>query len=238
MQGMIDIDMIEQLEPPVQSDHGSTPFRIQKSCSRILGVFIIGILCLALFACDIFILGHEERYNPLDPDNKLVEVRDKSLPITRDGYVMEPAEAFFDDSLLIANWDTSPFSHILIEFDTSQAPDFVNSAVLEFYATSVCTLNGAEVLLVAEPWEKNSVSWTQIESIEFIDTSFPMSSLEVFVTKDYASCDVTEYVQRMIETGRNYGFLLRSWSASYLEFESSRGANPPRLRVWGLDIPD
>jgi hypothetical protein len=191
-----------------------------------------------LVSCDAFLFSREGRWNILDPDNELVEVNGLALPVARDGFVSAFEERYFDDPFLISEWMSPPALNILIQFDTSDLPEYVTSAVLELYVSPSSQTSGMDVYLIIEPWDENTVTWAQILSSSFSDTTVPVIPyLDVMNLGKYVGCDVTEYVQRIKKTGRNFGFLLTSWS-NRLEFHSSRETNPPRLLVWGLDIPD
>ena len=205
--------------------------------SAIISIVII-TLSLAILSCDVFLFPHDGRWNPLDPDNELVEVNGLALPAARNGYVSDMDERYFGDPILIADRNTAPHRDTLIQFDTTDLPEFLYSTKLELYATKASGLYSADVYLIAEPWDENTVPWGQISSPSFWDTTVPVVPVLVITgTDQYFSCDVTEYVIRIQETGRNFGFQLVSMSG-HLEFNSSRAANPPRLLVWGMDIPD
>jgi hypothetical protein len=183
-------------------------------------------------------MSKEGRYNPSDPNNKLVEINGSSLPVVVDGYINDFDERFFNDPVLITNWTTGPFSDILIKFDMADLPAYVSEARLELWATPASFPDFADVLLIGQSWNPSTVTWAQMQSAEFIDWSLPIiPNLDANLPGDYASCDVTDYVLHMQNTGNNFGFLIVSWM-EFIEFESSRGANPPRLRIWGWDIPD
>ena len=201
--------------------------------------FIVLLLFMTLLvSCDVFLFQREGRWNPLDPDNELVEVNGLALPTARDGYVGDDDKRYFGDPILISDRNGAPQYDILIQFDTTDLPEFLDLAVLELYATKTSDTDLADVYLIAEPWDENTVPWGQISSPSFWDTTVPVVPVLVNTgTDQYFSCDVTEYVIRIQETGRNFGFQLVSMSG-HLEFNSSRAANPPRLLVWGMDIPD
>jgi len=205
---------------------------------RIFRFMVLLLFMTLLVSCDVFLFPHEGRWNPLDPDNELVEVNGLSLPVVRDGYVDEEDGRDFAGPILVADRNVAPWHDTLIQFDTTDLPEFLDSAVLELYATNGSGTGLADVYLIAESWDAVAVTWTQITSTDFVDTSFTaMPVLDVVNLDIYVSCDVTEYVVRMQETGKNFGFQLVSYSG-HLVFNSSRVANPPRLLVWGLDIPD
>ena len=201
--------------------------------------FIVLLLFMTLLVSwDVFLFPREGRWNPLDPDNELVEVNGLALPAARDGYVGDDDKHYFGEPILISDRIVAPQHDILIQFDTTDLPEFLDSAVLELYATKTSDTGFADVHLIAEPWDENTVTWGQISSPSFWDMTVPVVPyMDVMNLDMYASCDVTEYVIRIQETGRNFGFQLVSMSG-HLEFNSSRAANPPRLLVWGMDIPD
>ncbi len=59
---------------------------------RCIGIIV---LLAAVVGCDVFFVSREGRYNPLDPDNELVEVNGLALPAARDGYVSDIDERYF-----------------------------------------------------------------------------------------------------------------------------------------------
>ena len=107
-------------------------------------------LSLAILSCDVFLFPHEGRWNPLDPDNELVEVNGLTLPAARDGYVSDMDERYFGDPILISDRNGAPQYDILIQFDTTDLPEFLNSAKLELYATKASGLDSADVYLIEE----------------------------------------------------------------------------------------
>ena len=205
---------------------------------KIFRFIILVLFATLLVSCDLFLFPHDGRWNPLDPDNELVEVNGLALPTARDGYVGDDDKRYFGDPILISDRNGAPQYDILIQFDTTDLPEFLDLAVLELYATKTSDTDLADVYLIAEPWEENTVTWEQISSQSFWDMTVPVVPyMDVMNLDMYVSCDVTEYVIRIQETGKNFGFKLISYSG-HLVFNSSREANPPRLLVWGMDIPD
>ncbi len=135
---------------------------------------VIITLSLAILSCDVFLFPHEGRWNPLDPDNELVEVNGLTLPAARDGYVSDMDERYFGDPILISDRNGAPQYDILIQFDTTDLPEFLNSAKLELYATKASDLDSADVYLIEESWDENTVTWGQISSPSFVDTMIPV----------------------------------------------------------------
>lgn len=206
---------------------------------RFFRNLVIIVLAVLLVSCDVFISLKEGRYNPQDPDNELVELEDLVLPVIRDGFVDDSNNRFFSEPILITELFTQPYAHILIQFDTTDLPEFVELALLELYTTPTTVFGKADVYLIAKSWDETEIQWDQIQLTSgFVDRTIPVvPRFDVGSVDTYISCDVTEYVVRMQETGRHYGFMIVS-DYDYYEFDSSRAANPPKLRVWGLAIPE
>jgi len=205
---------------------------------RITRSVVILILAVTLLSCDVFFISKNGRWNLLDPDNELVDVKDRVIGAVLDGYVEDDDTRYFYDPVLVSNWDPSPPRYApLIIFDFSKLPTFVEYAELQIYNTSSSATGWIDVYVLGQPWDPDTIVYAPIESGTIVDFAVPFVVLDLPAVGSYFSCDITEMVQYMQDKGSNYGFIL-AWSSVQVQFDSSEGDHPPRLVVSGKDIPD
>ena len=204
---------------------------------RIIRFLFLMFFVSVLVSCDIFLFPKDGRWNPLDPDNDLERV-DVVVPVTVDGYVDENDMRYFDDPLLISDSYNQPKKAILIRFDFSKLPVQVESATLELYAVSALTGTNLVIYVIGQSWTPATIRWLPIydRSIVVPDSMVSPIDFQVTISNDYNSVDVSDLVKYMQANKDTYGLLITE--SDRIEFDSSRGASGPRLKVTGWDIPD
>ena len=112
----------------------------------------------------------------------------------------------------------------LIEFDLSKIPDrsIIVSATLNLYAsvskghgTGHSNQSGSNAFLlqqITEPWNEFTVCWNNQPSVSRDKQIFVKESTEQM--QDY-EIDVKPLIQKMIESGENYGMMLRLENETY-----------------------
>jgi len=205
---------------------------------KIFRFIVLLIFMILLVSCDVFLSPREGRWNLLDPDNELEWV-DVVLPVEVDGYVDANDIGYFDSPFLVSDWMNFPETTTLIRFDYSNLPEYVDSAILQLYTTPASALGNLEVYVIGQSWTPDTIRWAPIYDKSIVDEDCPFSPVmgPVDFIGEYNGFDVSELVRYMQEHKDTYGFLLES-NSGHVEFDSSRGANGPRLQVTGWDIPD
>jgi hypothetical protein len=202
---------------------------------KTLRYAVILCLLLSLSSCELFLYKSEGRWNQLDPENELVWV-DVTLPVDLDGYVDFANNRDFDGSFLLVDFYPAPEIAPVLRFDYTALPVHVETATLEIFTTSASVAPDVEIYVTGKQWTPESIEWEWIYSGTIVDFDCPYALLSLPVLDGYNSVEISDLVRYTQQHTDTYGFLF-AWS-DLVEFHSSRGANPPRLRVTGWDIPD
>jgi hypothetical protein len=206
--------------------------------ARVVRLTAAILFILGLSSCDLFYYPVEGRLNLLDPKNQLVWV-DRIIPVDEDGYIDSLDTRYFDGPLLLSEWNPTINFASVIRFDYTELPLYVESATLEMYTTPASIGTDVEIYVIAKQWTPATLSYQSFFDGTIRDSTCPFTPLfyTLALIDGYNMVDVTNLVEYTAENPNTHGFFF-AWDNGYVEFHSSRGPNPPILRVSGWDKPD
>jgi hypothetical protein len=190
------------------------------------------ILSFSMLSCSLFLAPFNGRYNLQDP--KKDEPTVTLLPSV-DGYVDDTPAVDFGSNILWINPPSPPISVPIMRFNSSQFPEKVISAELYLWITTAPSPE-TDILAFAivEEWSPTTIDFSVLISGTFFDQSTVASvTVPDGFFNGYVVLDVTEIFEIMIEAG-NHGICLET-TASAMNLHSTRGANPPKLVLYGHD---